>query len=189
MDRDRREVMSWEEVEILVTRAQAGDRRAYGELVTRFQNAVYAIALGRVHDVAEAQELTQEVFIHSMRKLPQLRDARCFAGWLRQIAVRLSLNRLNRRHPFGAASPSRLPQLTAGGAAPLDELIDAEERGRVRDGLGQLKPLDRAVLEAFYLRGLSLREISEEFDVPLGTVKRRLHTARQRLKEQLEPAP
>ena len=103
--------------------------------------------------------------------------------------LRLSLNRLNRRHPFGTAGPSRLPQVMAGGAAPLDELIDAEERGRVRDGLGQLKPLDRAVLEAFYLRGLSLREISEEFDVPLGTVKRRLHTARQRLKEQLGPAP
>ena len=189
MDRDRVTIMSWDEVEVLVERAQRGERAAYGELVKRFENAVFAIALTKVRDAVEAQELTQEVFVHAMRKLPQLRDARCFAGWLRQIAVRLSLNRLNRRHPFGAAGPSRLAQVMAAGAAPLDELIDAEERGRVRDGLGQLKPLDRAVLEAFYLRGLSLREISEEFDVPLGTVKRRLHTARQRLKEQLGPAP
>src|SRR6516162_7475617 len=97
MDRDRREIMSWEEVEILVTRAQAGDRRAYGELVTRFQNSVYAIALGRVHDVTEAQELTQEVFVHAMRKLPQLRDARCFAGWLRQITARMAINRVSRK--------------------------------------------------------------------------------------------
>jgi RNA polymerase sigma-70 factor (ECF subfamily) len=171
----------------VVERARSGDRAAYGELVRRFRPAVYAVVLAWLHDPNEADDVAQEVFIHSMRKLAQLRDVRCFAGWLRQIAVRLSLNRLNRRHPFGTAGPSRLPQVMASGAAPLDELIDAEERGRVRDGLGQLKPLDRAVLEAFYLRGLSLREISEEFDVPLGTVKRRLHTARQRLKEQLAP--
>ncbi|MFL5338846.1 MAG: sigma-70 family RNA polymerase sigma factor, partial [Gemmataceae bacterium] len=62
----RETVMSWEEITVLVEQAQSGDRRAYGELVKRFQNAVYAIALGRVHDATEAQELTQDVFLHGM---------------------------------------------------------------------------------------------------------------------------
>src|SRR5205814_6433648 len=81
-------VMSWTEVTELVGLAQAGDRVAFGELVSRFQGAVFAMALTRVHDPVEAQELAQEVFVHAMRKLPQLRDPRCFAGWLRKITAR-----------------------------------------------------------------------------------------------------
>src|SRR5205809_57774 len=62
--------MCWTEVTELVRRAQAGDRHAFGELVTRFQGAVFAMALARVRDAGEAQELAQEVFVHAMRKLP-----------------------------------------------------------------------------------------------------------------------
>ena len=85
--------MSWNEITELVLRARAGDRGAYGALVERFQPTVYAVALARLRNPAEAQELAQEVFLHGMKKLPQLRDAQCFAGWLRQITVRMALNR------------------------------------------------------------------------------------------------
>jgi RNA polymerase sigma-70 factor, ECF subfamily len=125
--------------------------------------------------------------LHSMRKIGQLRDGRCFAAWLRQIAVRLALNRLNRRRDVSRLNPSWLALLTGNGDGPLDEIVRAEEQGKVHEGLSHLKPLDRAMLEAFYLRSRSLREMSEEFDVPLGTIKRRLHTARQRLKQFLDP--
>src|SRR5687767_11830885 len=81
--------MSWTEITILVERAQQGDKLAYGELVKRFQASVYAMALTRVHDPLEAEELAQEVFVHGMKKLPQLRDPRCFAGWLRKITARM----------------------------------------------------------------------------------------------------
>ena len=79
--------MSWTEVTELVLQAQKGDRAAYGELVARFQGVVFATALGRTGDPNEAQELTQEVFVHGMRKIAQLRDPRCFAGWLRRICT------------------------------------------------------------------------------------------------------
>src|SRR5215210_1963916 len=92
--------MSWEEITRLVLRARAGDRAAYGELVERFQPTVYAVALARLRNPTEAQELTQEVFLHGMKKLPQLRDVQCFAGWLRQITVRMAINRLTRRGPL-----------------------------------------------------------------------------------------
>src|SRR5579871_1031707 len=100
--------MSWEEVTALVLRAQAGDRDAYGELVRRFEGAVYAMALQRVRDPGEAQELAQEVFVHGMRKLPQLRDPRCFAGWLRRITARMAINRMTRRGPVSGAEPELL---------------------------------------------------------------------------------
>src|SRR5947208_16088511 len=91
--------MTWTEITSLVERARAGDHAAYVELVERFQPTVYALALSRLRNPSEAQELAQEVFVHSMTKLEQLRDPNCFAGWLRQITVRLAINRLSRRGP------------------------------------------------------------------------------------------
>lgn len=171
--------------EQVVQRAQAGDRAAYGELVRRFAPVVYATALTRLGNPVEAEEIAQEVFVHSMSKLNQLRDARCVGGWLRQIAVRLALGRLTRRSQTGD-SAEQLQGVPATGAGPLDQLIRTEEQQQLRSGLGRLKPLDRAMLEAFYLRCRSLREMSREFQAPIGTIKRRLHVARGRLKRQLE---
>src|SRR5947208_9966387 len=95
--------MTWTEITSLVERARAGDRAAYGELVERFQPTVYALALSRLRNPVEAQELAQEVFVHAMTKLDQLREPAAFAGWLRQITVRMALNRLTRRGPFHGA--------------------------------------------------------------------------------------
>jgi RNA polymerase sigma-70 factor (ECF subfamily) len=178
--------MSWMEVIELVRLAQAGDRVAFGELVTRFQGAVFAAALTKLRDAGEAQELTQEVFVHAMRKLPQLREPRCFAGWLRRITARMAINRLSRRGPLRGAEAGFLEAVPAVTAAPLDDLVRAEQRSAVQAGLRRLKPLDRQALEAFYLRGRSLKRIARELAVPVGTVKRRLHVARRRLKAVLE---
>lgn len=186
MDRITGVQMTWEEITQLVNRAQAGDRAAFGDLVERFQPTVYAVALARLRNATEAQELTQEVFVHVMTRLAQLRDAQCFAGWLRQITVRMAINRLTRRTQLKSAEPLVLENVTASEAAPLEQMVRAEERGDVWNGLRHLKALDRDTLVAFYIRGRSLKQMSREFETPIGTIKRRLHVARNRLREQLE---
>jgi RNA polymerase sigma-70 factor (ECF subfamily) len=178
--------MSWTEITILVDKAKTGDRDAFGELVVRFQNSVYAMALTRVRDPLEAQELAQEVFIHAMRKLPQLRDARCFAGWLRRITARMAINRLTRKGPMFGTDPEMLDAVPAVTRTPDEELEIGEAKAGLHEGLKQLKPEDRATLEAFYLRGQSLKEMARDFEAPVGTIKRRLHVARHRLKSLLE---
>lgn len=177
--------MSWSEIGPLIGRAQGGDRAAFGELVERFQGSVYGMALARVRDPLEAQELAQDVFVHAMRKLPQLRDPRCFAGWLRRITARMAINRLTRRGPLYGADPGALEAVEARGRSPGDALEVREAVGQLKDGLADLKPLDRQTLEAFYIRGRSLKQMAREFDVPTGTIKRRLHVARQRLRDVL----
>jgi RNA polymerase sigma-70 factor (ECF subfamily) len=174
------------EVLELVQRAQAGDRTAYGELVKRFQPTVYAVALAKVRNPNEAQELAQEVFIHAMTKLDQLRDLNCFAGWLRQITVRMAINRLTRRGPVQDAAPEVLQNTVAAADTPLDNLVRAEQGKQLWSGLNRLKAVDRATLVAFYIRGRSLKQMSREFETPIGTIKRRLHVARNRLRRQLE---
>jgi RNA polymerase sigma-70 factor (ECF subfamily) len=178
--------MIWNDVVDLVLRAQAGDRSAYGELVDRFQATVYAVALAKLRNPTEAQELTQEVFIHGMTKLDQLRDPHCFAGWLRQITVRMAINRLTRRGPVQDAGPDVLQNAAADADTPLDEMVRAEQRQELWSGLDRLKAADRATLVAFYIRGRSLKQMSREFETPIGTIKRRLHVARNRLRRQME---
>ena len=178
--------MCWTEVTILVDRAKAGDRQAYGELVERFRGSVYAMAVQRVRNPAEADELAQEVFVHAMRKLPQLRDARCFAGWLRRIVARMAVNRLTRRGPHFGTDPEVLAGVPGYERGPSAELELTEAKAGLHAGLRRLKPDDRAALDAFYLRGRSLKQMATEFDAPVGTIKRRLHVARLRLKDVLE---
>lgn len=176
----------WSQTADLVLRAQAGDRDAFGTLVEQFQPTVRAICLGRLGHPSEAAELTQEVFLHVMKRLGQLREPERFAGWLRQVAVRMAINRATRRVPPPSVEDEVLESAGGRREEPLDELIARERASRLWDGLSRLKPLDREALVAFYIHGLSLAEIADQFSVPIGTVKRRLHTARKRLKTLLQ---
>lgn len=176
----------WSDLAILVQRAQEGDREAFGELVEQFQRTVHAICLRRLGNPSEALELTQEVFLHVLRRLDQLREPERFAGWLRQVAVRMAINRATRRSAPPSVETSVLEGAGEQREAPLDELISRERAHRLWEALDRLKPIDREALVAFYIHGQSLIEIAEQLAVPIGTVKRRLHTARKRLKAELQ---
>ncbi len=176
------------EIDELVLRAQRGDRAAYGELATRFQPTVYALALARLRNPTEAQELAQEVFLHGMKKLPQLRDPACFAGWLRQITVRMAINKATRASPLRNGDSQVLDNVAAESSTPLENLVRTEAAAQLHEGLEKLKDIDRATLEAFYLQGRSLKQMSRDFETPVGTIKRRLHVARNRLRQQLDPS-
>ncbi len=176
----------WSELADTVVRAQGGDREAFGELVEQFERTVHAVCLRRLGNPSEALELTQEVFLHVMKRLDQLREPERFAGWLRQVAARMAINRATRRIQPPNVDSEVLEAAGEHHLAPLDELIARERAQRLHDGLARLKALDRETLVAFYIRGQSLIEIADDLEVPIGTVKRRLHTARKRLKAELE---
>jgi len=175
-------------LEYLVIAAQAGDREAFGELATRFEPMVYSIAVRRLGNHSEAQELCQEVLVKAMQKLEQLKVPAAFAGWLRSITVRMAINRQVRRAPVVSTEPQALDATCFESATPLDAVLASERARQVRGGLARLGDLDRNTLEAFYVRGESLSEMSQSFAAPIGTIKRRLHVARKRLARQLETA-
>ena len=165
--------------------AQCGDRYAFGELITQFEPVVFAIVLRRLRNRAEAAEVTQDVFIQVMRKLAQLREPERFSGWLKQIAVRMAINRAVRRPNETTSGPDNFSGVTGVPNSPLESLLKTEEVGQLREGLGRLRDLDRRTLIAFYIEGQSLKQMSDEFTCPIGTIKRRLHTARNRLRDEL----
>lgn len=169
----------------LVVAAQRGDRLAFGDLVERYERAVYATALRRLGNDAEAQELVQEVFVQAMRKLEQLREPGCFGGWLRSITNRMASNRMSRRKAMVSTEPDTLAASCIERQTPLAVALRNERRMQVREGLDRLGTLDRETLVAFYVDGHSLIEMSEQFASPVGTIKRRLHVARKRLAREL----
>ena len=177
----------WDRTAWLVERAQSGDRQAFGDLVEQFQPTVFALCRQRLGDVGEAAELTQEVFLHAMRRIGQLREPDRFAGWLKQMAVRMSINRATRRLPPASLDQAYLDDAAAIRQEPLDQMIAQEQVHLLRAGLERLAPLDRDTLVAFYIHGLSIVEVAKRHRAPVGTIKRRLHTARTRLKALLDP--
>jgi RNA polymerase sigma-70 factor (ECF subfamily) len=186
LEAEETRAQGWTEIATLVQQAQDGDREAFGCLVEQFQSTVQAIALRRLGNVSEAMELTQDVFLHVLRRIQQLREPERFAGWLRQVAVRMAINRATRRIPPHTVEIGVLEAASGQADEPIDALINRERAERLWMAMARLKPLDREALTAFYVRGLSLLEMAEELDVPLGTIKRRLHTARKRLRAELE---
>jgi len=169
----------------LVRAAQENDRAAFGLLAERYERAVYATALRRLRNHAEAQELVQEVFVQALRKLSQLRTPECFGGWLRSITVRMAINRAARAQPAIATEPATLAATCVETRTPLGDALENERRREVRKSLRRLRPLDRETLVAFYVKGHSLIEMSDAFASPVGTIKRRLHVARKRLAKEL----
>ena len=169
-----------------VIAAQAGDRAAFGELFVQYERSIYAIALRRLGDANEAQELVQDVFMQAMQKIDQLRTPEAFGSWLRQIAVRMAINRVVRRAATFATAPETLEATVLSDGTPEEAVLRQERRDQVRDGMSQLREMDRQTLEAFYVRGQSLAEMADQFDAPIGTIKRRLHVARKRLADVVE---
>ena len=169
-----------------VRQAQAGDRDAMGCVISHFEPTVFAIVMRRLGNRSEAREVTQDVFLRAVRKIGQLQEAAAFPGWIKQIAVRTAINRAVRRGPELPSDPENFGALADGPEiGPQTTAIRIEEAHELRQGLTRLGETDRATLQAFYFDGRSLREMSEQFECPIGTIKRRLHTARARLKDEL----
>jgi RNA polymerase sigma-70 factor (ECF subfamily) len=173
----------------LVQKALAGDLDAFGELVNKYQSAVYGLAFHLVGNFADAQDLAQEAFIKAFQNLSQLKDYTKFAHWLKQITANTCHCWLRQRQ----REISRLgflyeidEQSEGGHIATPDEIVESKERIQmVRQAMNTLSENNRIVLTLFYMDGLSYGDISEFLGLPVSTIKSRLHHARKKLKEKM----
>lgn len=167
----------------LVQQCLQGDEAAFGVLVQRHQKAVFNLALRMLRDYAEAQEVAQEAFIKAYENL-QAFDARYkFFSWLYRIAANTALNHAKRNRRFLAIETEA--EFATSGPNPQEDYETSEAGENVQRALMLLKPDYRAVLVLKHFDGLSYQEISAVLGVPEKTVKSRLFSARQILKEVL----
>lgn len=170
----------------LVHCAQTGDREAFGELFERYRPGIVALAMRRVRNADEAEELAQDVFIQAMQKIDQLRVPEAFGGWLRRIVHRMAINRMTRTRSALACDPETLEATCLADGRPDEVAENREQAAAIRDSIDRLGALDQQTLKAFYLQSMTLIEMSDQFDAPVGTIKRRLHVARKRLAKEMD---
>ena len=174
---------------VLVLKAQAGDREAFGELVTRYMRRAYYAALGLSGSHDDALDLSQEAFVRAYRARASLDPDRPFYPWLYQIVRRLCFNlqrdRRTRRRRMEEATPWLQDQAGARAAAsdPARSAERSELRSRLEVAIDALPEREREVLVLKEFEGLRYREIAELLGIPIGTVMSRLYTARRNLAE------
>lgn len=157
--------------------------RRHGDSVVR---TIYLLT----YDFALSEELAQEVFIRAYEKLHLFRGNASEATWLYRIAVNLTRNRFRRRNREVAVEDGFFDRLPAWdrAASPEDALAEADRRRAVVAAVAELPPALREVVTMYYLNELSLDETAHTLRLPRGTVKSRLHRARERMRTALEGA-
>lgn len=161
----------------LVRQCLEGQRDAFGVLVMRHHKAVFNLTLRMVKDFQDAQDLVQTVFLKAYEKLGAF-DARFkFFSWIYRMAVNESLNFLKRRRRWEGLDEGRDYAATA-------ETVEENDMSQtIQNALMFLKVEHRAVIILKHLEGLSYEEIAYILEVPAKTVKSRLFSARQMLKD------
>ena len=177
--------------DVLVTRAQGGDRVALDRLVRRHQRALFALCLRYVRDTDEAADLVQRSFVRAMGKLGDLRDAGVFRSWLLRIGAHLALNHI-RDHARFVADDGELESLgderTSTASAALDRLEAAEQASALRAAVNGLPTKQRMTLELRIYEDLPFRDIGEALGISEGAAKVNFHYAVRKLRVTLSPA-
>ncbi|MBA2630145.1 MAG: sigma-70 family RNA polymerase sigma factor [Thermoleophilaceae bacterium] len=169
----------------LVERTLAGEMQAFEELVERHEAVVFRVA-ARVVGRETAEDVAQDTFLRAFHRLDRFRSEGSFRSWLLQIAHNTALNALARRVPVpvGGAEEVDAVDATPGPTrGPVTALEEGERRERLELKLRELTDEHRTVLVLRDLEGLPYEEIAEVTGSPLGSVKGRLHRARNELIE------
>ncbi|MFL5779421.1 MAG: RNA polymerase sigma factor [Chloroflexota bacterium] len=166
----------------LVEQARGGDRDAFARLAATKITRLDAVARLITRDPERAKDAVQEALARAWRDLPTLRDPDRFDAWLRRLLVRACIDELRhvRRRAFEV-------ELTAAYQPAIDDSsIALADRDALERGFRRLDPEQRSVVVLHYYLGLSLEEAADSLGVPVGTVKSRLHRAREALRSALD---
>ena len=168
----------------LATRARAGDRAAFGQLVERFAPQARRVARAVLQDPHDADDAAQDAFLAALVKLDQYDPRRPFGPWLMRIVANAATDR-RRRRTVRQVEPLA-PELTGGGPRPDREAEQSALGDRLRDALAELPERRRIAVVLFDVEGYSHAEIAQILGIPEGTVRSEVFHARRRLRELLK---
>lgn len=172
--------------EWLVLRAQDGEPEALGELVRRWHPRLVGFALGLTGSEEDARDAVQAAWLGAARRLARLGDPARFPGWICRIVANKCADGIRRAQRERRAARGRAGEEPRESANPVKGAGDCDEAAEVRRALRRLGPAQREILGLHYGAGLGMEEIGAVLGVPTGTVKSRLHAARNELRSLLE---
>ncbi|HET7758150.1 MAG TPA: sigma-70 family RNA polymerase sigma factor [Steroidobacteraceae bacterium] len=165
----------------LVRRCRGGERAAFEQLVVRYQKPVFNAALRLLRDPEDASDVAQTTFLKAFEHLGKYNPDFKFYSWLYRIAINEALDVLNSRTPADGISDEE-----PDGQPGPERRAEGEQMGRaIEDALMRIKPDLRTVIVLRHFMHLSYEDMGEILMLPEKTVKSRLHSARQLMRDQL----
>lgn len=170
-----------------------GDQNAYADIVNLYQHKLYQICYRMLGNRQEAEDIAQEAFVRAYINLHSYDQKRKFSTWIYRIATNLCIDRIRKKKPdyyldaevAGTDGLDMYSQIAADEKLPEDVVAQMELQERIQYEISRLPDKYRSVIVLKYIEELSLQEISEILDMPLGTVKTRIHRGREALRKQL----
>ena len=182
--------------QLLVERAQRGDKRAFELLVEKYQRKLARLLSRLVRDPGEVEDVTQEAFVKAYRALPSFRGDSAFYTWLYRIGINTAKNYLvamGRRTPTSTEVDAEEAEGYDDGEqlrdinTPESLLLSKEIGATVNAAIESLPEELRSAIQLRELEGMSYEEIAKLMDCPIGTVRSRIFRAREAIAERLKP--
>jgi RNA polymerase sigma-70 factor (ECF subfamily) len=173
----------------LVHAARGGEILAFDNLFYRYRDGIYRLGFAITMDASAAEVIVVDTFARAHRAIERLEPDDSLRPWLYRVAVNLSYNRRPRKGVTFSSLDDGTDDIAAEGESPSEAAERAERRRVVLECVDTLGAKHKIVVVLHYLNGLNLAEIAEIIEVPVGTVKSRLHYALRKLRLQLSAHP
>ena len=155
----------------LIAAAMAGGPEGFAPIVERYQDAVFGVALARLGDFHEAEDVAQDVFVQAFERLDNLKDPARLGAWLRSITIHRGIDHLRRRIKAAEAYALAARPNDVATPPPDAECQRQELRRQVMAAIGRLSTTQRETTALFYVNGYSVAEVAAMQEVPVGRVK------------------
>lgn len=181
----------------MVAQACRGEQAAFEALIRCYQDRVHGLVWRLTYDAELSRDVTQEIFLHLWERLARYDQSRPFTPWFMTMATNYALNarakaRLRKTASLDAPPPGGDPDrkgsepADATGAQAGEAAAGNEERALIRRAIAELPSHYAGPVVLYYLEGLGVKEIAARLGIPEGTVKIRLHRARDVLRQKLD---
>lgn len=176
-----------------IIQVKNGDQAAFGDVVRYFEQRIYQHCFRMLRNGHDAEEVAQEAFIRAYVNIHRYNENRKFTTWLYRIATNLAIDRMRKRKPDyyldaeikGANGLNMYSNLAFDEALPEEKVVQLEQSEYIHREIVALPSKYRFVIMLRYLEEFSVKEISQILDIPVGTVKTRLHRGRESLRKRM----
>jgi RNA polymerase sigma-70 factor (ECF subfamily) len=176
----------------LVERCRSGEEDAFRDLVDRYKHLVFGLIARSIPDRSRTEDLAQDVFLRVHKGLPYFRGEARLATWIYRIVANVCAEQAGKPLAPVSLDTSDPDESALPGPAVVSSdrsFADLELRDRLDKAMARLPAIDRLLIAGHYLKDLRYEDLAEALDVPLGTVKTRLHRAKRTLRRILETEP
>ena len=170
-----------------------GDQNAFGDIIDIYKDKVFQICYRMLGNRHEAEDISQEAFLRAYVNINRFNMDLKFSTWLYRIATNLCIDRIRKKKPDyyldaevpGTDGLNMYSQISSDSRLPEEDVESLELQAVIQREISKLPEKYRSVIVLKYIEELSLNEISEILELPLGTVKTRIHRGREALRKQL----